>query len=149
MAIAVIGGTGAEGMGLALRWTRAGEEIIIGSRDETKARDVAGQISAQIGTGAQVRGATNEEAVAQAQVVVLTVPFGGHAGLCSRNCGRPFLSGSVLQLIPVFRSRRQLADFQHGRFGVCGKAPLRSRLRNWSLSMFGLPPRFRMFPRAS
>jgi 8-hydroxy-5-deazaflavin:NADPH oxidoreductase len=95
VAIAVIGGTGAEGMGLALRWTRAGEEIIIGSRDETKARDVAGQISAQIGTGAQVRGATNEEAVAQAQVVVLTVPFGGHAALLKKL--RPaFLSGSVL-----------------------------------------------------
>jgi NADPH-dependent F420 reductase len=80
----VIGGTGAEGMGLAVRWARAGEQVIIGSRERDKAREAAVGISAQASGSAQVDGAANEEAVAMAQVVVLTVPFAGHATLLKK-----------------------------------------------------------------
>jgi 8-hydroxy-5-deazaflavin:NADPH oxidoreductase len=82
--IAIVGGTGPEGMGLALRWARAGEEIVIGSRDATKARDAAAQVSSRIGNIGRVLGAQNEEAVAGSQIVVLTVPFSGQAALLKK-----------------------------------------------------------------
>ena len=47
--IAVVGGTGAEGSGLAWRWTQAGEEIIIGSRDAKRAQQTAEKIKAKVG----------------------------------------------------------------------------------------------------
>ncbi len=76
--IAVIGGTGAEGFGLAQRWARAGERVIIGSRDAQRAAEAAAGIKRQI-PEASVSGAENAAACADADVVVLTVPFEGHA----------------------------------------------------------------------
>jgi hypothetical protein len=77
--IAIIGGTGDQGKGLALRWARAGLEIIIGSRDAERAKAAASEMSATLagpGAGAVViDGAANAEAAANAQIVVLTVPF--------------------------------------------------------------------------
>lgn len=78
--IAVVGGTGPEGAGLALRWAAAGLDVIIGSRDESRAMDSAGRIAekavtARGGEGVRIAGMTNPTAVAQAQIVVLTVPF--------------------------------------------------------------------------
>jgi len=75
--IAIIGGTGPEGSGLALRWARAGESILIGSRDSKRAQEAAAKISSR--AGVEVRGEENSTAVAGADVVVLTVPFAGHA----------------------------------------------------------------------
>ncbi len=82
--VAIVGGTGAEGMGLALRWARAGVKIVIGSREAQKAQDAAKQISERVGPAAQVQGAENEAAVAMTQVVVLTVPFAGQAALLKK-----------------------------------------------------------------
>ena len=77
--IAIIGGTGDQGKGLALRWARAGYEIIIGSRDEGRARTAATEMNALLGPGAgAIDGAGNREAAAGASVVVLTVPFSAH-----------------------------------------------------------------------
>ena len=67
--LAVLGGTGAEGAGLAFRWLRAGYPVIIGSRDAARARATAGEL----GDGA--RGAANAEAAAACDIAVLTVPF--------------------------------------------------------------------------
>ena len=78
MKIAIVGGTGSEGYGLALRWARAGEHIVIGSRDEKRALAAADKLQKEIGS-AQVSGAENQQAVAGAEVVVLTVPFQAHA----------------------------------------------------------------------
>jgi 8-hydroxy-5-deazaflavin:NADPH oxidoreductase len=78
MKIAIVGGTGSEGYGLALRWARAGEHIVIGSRDEQRALAAADKLQKEIGS-AQVSGAENQQAVAGADVVVLTVPFQAHA----------------------------------------------------------------------
>jgi NADPH-dependent F420 reductase len=77
--VAIIGGTGPEGKGLAARWARAGETIIIGSRDAQRAQETAAQIAAE--TGGTLRGMENVAAVAAANVVVLTVPFVGQAAL--------------------------------------------------------------------
>jgi NADPH-dependent F420 reductase len=73
--VAILGGTGAEGSGLALRWARAGLPIIIGSRDAQRARASAERISAEAGRGATVEGLANADAAARARLVVLTVPF--------------------------------------------------------------------------
>jgi 8-hydroxy-5-deazaflavin:NADPH oxidoreductase len=78
--IAVLGGTGPEGYGLTLRWARAGERVVIGSRDAKRAQDAAAKIKAGV-ANASVSGAENVAACAGADVVVLTVPFEGHATL--------------------------------------------------------------------
>jgi len=79
--IAVIGGTGPEGFGLALRWTRAGETIIIGSRDAQRAQEAADKIRQIVGSSAQITGKDNVAACNAADLIVLTIPFQGHAPL--------------------------------------------------------------------
>ena len=95
--VAVVGGTGPEGRGLALRWARAGVHIIIGSRDKQRARRAAAEIQAQCGSNARVEGAENSATVSQADVVMLTVPFGGQAEL-------------LMKLKPSFRRNAVLID---------------------------------------
>jgi NADPH-dependent F420 reductase len=72
--IAVIGGTGAEGSGLALRFAKADLRVRIGSRSLDKAESTARRIAAQAGSG-EVTGHTNSDAAAAAAVVILTVPL--------------------------------------------------------------------------
>ena len=79
--IAVLGGTGPEGFGLALRWVRAGETVIIGSRDAARAREAAAKIRAAVGSKAKISGEENSTACAAADLLVLTIPFEGHAAL--------------------------------------------------------------------
>lgn len=71
--IGIIGGTGDQGKGLALRWAKAGYEIIIGSRDGERAQASAAEIASMTGA-ATVRGASNALAAQDAEIVVLTVP---------------------------------------------------------------------------
>ena len=80
-AIAIIGGTGPAGTGLALRWARAGETVIIGSRDALRAEQTADMIRKRIGANAQVSGMENSAACAASDLLVLTVPFEGQAPL--------------------------------------------------------------------
>ena len=79
--IAVIGGTGPAGTGLALRWARAGETVIIGSRDAARAENTAQTIRDRVGPTAQVSGTENSVACAATDLLVITVPFEGHAPL--------------------------------------------------------------------
>lgn len=79
--IAVIGGTGPEGFGLALRFARAGETVIIGSRDAKRAEEAAAKIRQKVGDSAKVSGLENSAACAASDLLVLTVPFEGHATL--------------------------------------------------------------------
>ena len=80
--IAIIGGTGDQGKGLALRWAKKGFEIIIGSRDRERARAASAEARATLkASGADnvnLEGATNADAAANAQIIVLTVPFAAH-----------------------------------------------------------------------
>jgi len=77
MKIAVIGATGEMGLGLAMRLSMAGHEVVIGSRDAARAREAADRAAAEHNcTG--LRGAANEEAAAWAEVVVISVPAAGH-----------------------------------------------------------------------
>jgi NADPH-dependent F420 reductase len=93
--IAIIGGTGPAGMGLALRWARAGESIIIGSRDEQKAQVAAEAIQRKAGDQARVSGMGNGAACAAADILVLTVPFEGQAGIL-KQLKSSITEGSIL-----------------------------------------------------
>jgi 8-hydroxy-5-deazaflavin:NADPH oxidoreductase len=73
--VAVIGGTGDQGLGLALRWAAAGRRVIIGSRDASRAAAAAEEVHQRAGSAAQVEGRINPEAAAGAPLVVLAVPF--------------------------------------------------------------------------
>src|SRR6267154_1171596 len=79
--IAILGGTGPEGSGLANRLARAGEHIVIGSRDAARAKEAAQQLRNQIGGAAKIEGADNAAAAAECEVAVLTLPFSGLAPL--------------------------------------------------------------------
>jgi NADPH-dependent F420 reductase len=79
--IAVLGGTGPEGFGLALRWAQAGETVIIGSRDAKRAQDAAEKIKEKVGADTKVSGSENIAACSAADLLVLTIPFEGHATL--------------------------------------------------------------------
>src|SRR5579864_943471 len=93
--IAILGGTGPAGTGLALRWARAGEAIIIGSRDAQRAQEVAATISQKAGAEANVSGLENSAACAAADLLVLTVPFESQADLLKQL--KPVISeGSIL-----------------------------------------------------
>jgi len=82
MEIAIVGGTGDLGFGLALRWARAGVEVIIGSRDEGKANETAQRIRAMLNAHAptesarfSISGLANAQAAARASILVLAVPI--------------------------------------------------------------------------
>lgn len=80
--IAIIGGTGALGHGLALRLSAAGFSVIIGSRDADKAMSLAATLKAAH-PGAAVSGAGNAEAADAARLCFLTVPYAAHAATLS------------------------------------------------------------------
>ena len=72
--VPIIGGTGALGFGLALRWAKAGVPVIIGSRRQESADESAAKLAERV-PGADVKGLVNAEAARGAPIVVLAVPF--------------------------------------------------------------------------
>ena len=79
--IAVIGGTGDQGFGLVLRWAKAGEKVIIGSRQQQKAEDAAKKAREILGGSASVSGMENPKAAAAADIIVMSVPFAAHVDM--------------------------------------------------------------------
>jgi NADPH-dependent F420 reductase len=77
--IAIAGGTGKEGKGLAYRWAKAGYQLIIGSRSLEKAQAAAAELNTLLTGKVSVLGMVNADAVEKADLVVLTVPFSAHA----------------------------------------------------------------------
>ena len=75
--IAVIGGTGSEGSGLAYRWAHAGYSIVIGSRDPERAKTAADDLNRELRL-TSVRGMENSEAAREGDVLVLSVPYSAH-----------------------------------------------------------------------
>lgn len=78
MNIAVLGGTGPEGSGLALRWAAAGHRIIIGSRQAEKGERIAAELKELLPEG-DISGTDNLTAASQSEIVVLAVPYGAQA----------------------------------------------------------------------
>jgi 8-hydroxy-5-deazaflavin:NADPH oxidoreductase len=79
--IAILGGTGAEGSGLAFRLAKAGEHVLIGSREAARAQETARSLRERIGADAQIDGMDNPSATAECDIAVLTVPFSAAASL--------------------------------------------------------------------
>jgi NADPH-dependent F420 reductase len=109
-AIAIIGGTGALGTGLARRWLPAGYDIVIGSRDPEKAKAAAQALSAPGGARA-ARGASKAEAAKAGEVIVLTVPWASHAQILDEI--KPHVTGKLVvdttvPLVPPKVARVQL-----------------------------------------
>src|SRR5688500_14942950 len=79
--IAVIGGTGPQGRGLAFRLAHAGHAVVIGSRAADRAAEAAGEVQARAGGSSEVRGTDNVTAAQDADIVLLALPYDGHAAL--------------------------------------------------------------------
>lgn len=92
--IAILGGTGKEGKGIAFRWAKAGMKIIIGSRDVAKAEAAAADIANLVGDLNNVVGMENPKAASEADLVVLTVPYAAHRAMLESVA--PYLSGKIL-----------------------------------------------------
>ncbi|MBK8784124.1 MAG: NADPH-dependent F420 reductase [Anaerolineales bacterium] len=78
LSIAVLGGTGKEGKGLAYRWARAGYHVFIGSRAEEKAIATAKELREMLGGGSSIIGMDNLRAAKEANIIVLSVPYSAH-----------------------------------------------------------------------
>ena len=101
MTIAILGGTGPQGKGLAMRFARAGVPVVVGSRDATRAETVAADLQAQAGgDAAAISGMDNAAAVAAAEeFVILSVPYAGHDATVREM--KPLLAGRILVDIVV------------------------------------------------
>jgi NADPH-dependent F420 reductase len=99
MVIGILGGTGKEGSGLALRWAAKGHEVIVGSRSAERAAATAGELNQLLAGRGSVRGAHNREAAQAAAVVVLTVPYSAQASTAEEV--RNFLPGKILVDVTV------------------------------------------------
>lgn len=91
--IAIIGGTGAEGSGIAVRLAHAGHRVILGSRDQAKAAGVASELNGMLGQP-RVSGEINDRAAAAADIVVLTVPYAAQLPTAQSICAE--LRGKIL-----------------------------------------------------
>ncbi|MGM7666554.1 NADPH-dependent F420 reductase [Microbacterium sp. A93] len=109
--IAVIGGTGPQGRGLGYRLAMAGHTVIIGSRDAARAADKAEEIRAKIDGPATITGDENAAAAAGADVVLLAVPWEGHAELVTALA--PALRGKT-----VISCVNPLGFDEHGPYGL-------------------------------
>lgn len=92
--IAVLGGTGKEGGGLALRWAKAGYAVVLGSRSADRAKAEAAAMMAQLGGNARISGAANLDAAQSADVIVLAVPYAAQKSTADEVRGA--LSGKIL-----------------------------------------------------
>ena len=114
--IAILGGSGAQGTGLALRLAKAGHAVTIGSRDADKARAAAADASAQ--TGATVSGADNRGAASRAEIIILTVPFAVERATVEQV--RDLLAGKILvdATVPLIPPKVSVVQLPNGQSAV-------------------------------
>ena len=117
--IAILGGTGDLGTGLAIRWLAAGYEIVVGSRSAEKAEAAAAELSGRAG-GAAVRGFPNRDAARAADVVVLTVPYAHHRSMLEDL--KDALQGKILIDVTVPLVPPKVARVQLPAEGCAAKA---------------------------
>src|SRR5258705_12027817 len=80
LTVGILGGTGDQGRGLAYRFARAGQRVVIGSRSAERGAEAAAEIAALAGVTGGILGTSNTEAAHLADVVIVAVPWEGHAG---------------------------------------------------------------------
>jgi NADPH-dependent F420 reductase len=90
--VSILGGTGEQGPGMALRWAKAGLDVIIGSRQQEKASRVAAELNQELGQDL-IKGMANPDAAAVAEVIALTVPFSAHRSTIESV--KEYLSGKI------------------------------------------------------
>ena len=95
--IAIIGGTGKEGKGLAYRWAKAGHRVIIGSRNEEKALAAVAELQSQ--HAVSLEGMDNESAVKLCDIAAITVPYAAHRP--TLEALKPHLQGKILVDVTV------------------------------------------------
>ena len=102
--VAIVGGTGSLGSGLALRLAAHGVRVIIGSRDREKAKTVVESLRKSLTRGA-LEGETNQEAIKEAEFVVIAVPYEGHATTVAQLKGQ--LAGKTVidAVVPLKKGR--------------------------------------------
>jgi len=102
--VAIVGGTGSLGSGLALRLAAPGVRVIIGSRDREKAKTVVESLRKSLTRGA-LEGETNQEAIKEAEFVVIAVPYEGHATTVAQLKGQ--LAGKTVidAVVPLKKGR--------------------------------------------
>lgn len=98
LTVAVLGGTGKEGSGLAMRWALYGYRVLIGSRDASKAIEKCAELNRELG-GDYLVGLSNEAATQAADIVVLSVPYS--AQMSTYESVRPYLSGKIVVDVTV------------------------------------------------
>ncbi len=111
--IAVLGGTGKEGGGLALRWAHAGHRVLIGSRTAERAEEAASAMRETLGSAASLGSGTNRDVAAEAEIVVLSVPYAAQQATAEEVAD--LLQGKILidvtvPLVPPKVSRVQLPE---------------------------------------
>ena len=114
--IAVLGGTGAQGSGLALRLSAAGHEVTVGSREEARAAAAAAQLSAR--AGRKIAGGDNRSAAAAAELAILTVPYAVQRATIESVIEQ--LQGKVLvdSTVPLVPPRVALVQLPEGQSAV-------------------------------
>jgi NADPH-dependent F420 reductase len=108
--IAVVGGSGAEGKGLAVRWAKAGYKVLIGSRAPERAKSAASELNALLKSDL-ISGMSNSEAAGQAAIVVMTVPYSAQLTTLAELKGElenKILVDVTVPLVPPKVSRVQL-----------------------------------------
>ena len=143
--IAVLGGTGAQGSGLALRLANAGHTVTIGSRDAAKARECAAELSGRL-DGKTIAGDGNRQAAEAAEIAILTVPYAVQQATVDdvRNeiAGKILIDATV-PLVPPKVSVVQLPD------GQSAVAAIQQRLGAADPRGVGVPERVGAAPRRS
>jgi len=113
MRIAILGGTGREGRGLALRWAKAGHEVVVASRDAARAARSAEELSG-LGCGA-IQGGDYTRALAGAEVVVVSVPYPAHGDLLT-SLRSSLLDRVVIDItVPIKPPRVQVVSLPTGQ----------------------------------
>jgi hypothetical protein len=117
--IAIVGGSGALGAGLAKRWAKKGHNIIIGSRDEQKAAEAASRLNEEVGVE-NIVGMENKRASEEVDIIILTVPFSNHMSTLSLIA--PALEGKILVdvTVPLVPPKVRTVHIPEG--GSCAKS---------------------------
>jgi NADPH-dependent F420 reductase len=121
LTLAILGGTGNEGQGLAYRWARAGYPVLIGSRTPEKAEKAAAAVNERLSRDV-VRGMANEDAALECDIAILTVPYEAHQSILESL--REKLQGKVLVDVTVPLVPPQITKVQ---MPAAGSAALEAR----------------------
>ena len=121
LTLAILGGTGNEGQGLAFRWARAGYPVLIGSRTPEKAKKAAAAVNERLSRDV-VRGMANEDAALECDIAILTVPYEAHQSILESL--REKLQGKVLVDVTVPLVPPQITKVQ---MPAAGSAALEAR----------------------